>query len=135
MSNEQQVEETCTRRDAAPKRIQAWKDTLPPYRKVHMTGHWGPNLHLQFVGTQPEWQRHGAATSLLKWGIITAQEHDLWIGLFGSPVGALFYKHLGFEVVGDVKVQVEGEEEYVIVTAMGLPPTKTEEAAERIDKL
>lgn len=55
--------------------------------------------------------------------------------MFGSPVGALFCKHLGFEVVGDVKVQAEVEEEYVIVTAMGLPPSKGDQADERVDKV
>ena len=130
----QLVEENCTRRDAAPARLQAWKDTLPPYRKANMTGKWGPNMHLQYVGTQPEYQRHGAGTALLKWGIDTAKEHNLWIGIFGSPVGAMFYKHLGFEVVGDVRVQAEGEEEYVMVTAMGLSPSKADSAADNFDR-
>lgn len=87
-----------------------------------MSGVWGPNLHLQFIGTQPEYQRHGAATALMKWGLATAEENNLWIGLFASPIGALFYRHIGFKDVGNVTVQVEGEDESVVVMAMGFPP-------------
>lgn len=83
---------------------------------------WGPYLHLQCIGTDPDFQRHGAGTLLINWGIRTARQHGLWTGLFASPLGELLYARLGFESVGDVTVRVEGQDEEIGVKAMGLRP-------------
>ncbi|KAG9228881.1 hypothetical protein BJ875DRAFT_218516 [Amylocarpus encephaloides] len=111
------------RRDADPARLEEWTKALDNARRQFL----GPNgpvngplsyLHLQHIFTEPSYQKNGAATKLLFWGMRKADEHKLAIGAFASPMGQQFLCGLDFKIIAPVKVQVEGQEEFVVVTCM-----------------
>jgi predicted acetyltransferase len=83
------------------------------------------HLNLMILATHPDHRRQGAASKLLAWGIQEAQTKKVSITLFSSPMGLPLYRKNGFEQVGLVHVQVEGEEEYIELPAMVLDPPST----------
>lgn len=82
------------------------------------------HLHLRIMATHPDYQRRGAGTMLCNWGISEVQKKNSRISVFASPMGKLLYTHLGFEELGVVVVQVEGEEEKLIIPAMLYEPSR-----------
>jgi len=99
------VDESGHRRDANPDRVKAWKETLSKARKFYFLDEFGNYLHLQHLGTHPDYQRHGAGSALSKWGTDLAQKHNPKVGLFASPMAAIV-------------VRVPCEEGSVTVSAM-----------------
>jgi hypothetical protein len=54
------------------------------------------------------------------WGIFKAENDNVVVTLLASPLGRLFYSHLGFRFLKTLMVQVSGEEEKVYMHAMVL---------------
>lgn len=75
-------------------------------------------VQLYHLATHPDYQRHGAGTRLLNWGLELAMREKKPITLFGSPMGTKLYAELGFRVLDYVTVQVDGEEENVSLCVM-----------------
>lgn len=75
-------------------------------------------LHLRILATHPDFQRRGAASALCRWGIEHAGERKQPVTVFASPMGQKLYIYLGFEYLGTVPVQVEGEDEKLSIGAM-----------------
>lgn len=68
------------------------------------------HCHLRILATHPDFQRRGAASALCRWGMENARERGVPVTVLASPMGEKIYGHLGFQYLGSVPVQVEGEE-------------------------
>jgi predicted GNAT family acetyltransferase len=79
-------------------------------------------LNLTVLCTHPEFRRRGAGTRLVEWGKFKALEAGMAVTLFSSPMGRKLYSKLGFTEVGDVKIQVPGEEEVLYIQGMTWEP-------------
>ncbi|KAJ9631081.1 hypothetical protein H2203_001610 [Taxawa tesnikishii (nom. ined.)] len=76
-------------------------------------------LYLDSLGTHPDYQRRGAGSAHVRWGLDLAKEREyLAVTLLASDAGRPVYAHLGFETLANMTVQVEGEEESVTWTVM-----------------
>ena len=107
------------RRDANWKHMQAFDEAIEDAKGMYFDSQYGSNqLHLLILGTHPDFQRHGAGTRLCRWGMNLAQERNLPLTLFSSPMGEVLYRELGFKMVGTVSVQVDDEEEKLTIGAM-----------------
>lgn len=54
LDGQQSIYQNCARREAAPQRLKAWRETPLPYQKAKMMRKWGPNMLFQYVETEPE---------------------------------------------------------------------------------
>lgn len=87
--------------------------------KEHSAAKFGnQHMHLYVLATLPDYQRRGAGSALVRWGLNLAHEQRLGVSLIATQMGRPVYTHLGFEVVEELVYQVEGEEESVNMTAM-----------------
>jgi predicted acetyltransferase len=68
--------------------------------------------------THPDFRRRGAATMICEWGQKEACKDGKSLTLLATPMGKPLYLSLGYEIIGKVVVQVEGEEERLEVDAM-----------------
>jgi GNAT superfamily N-acetyltransferase len=75
-------------------------------------------IHLIWLATHPRYQNSGAATKLVRWGLEMANEHQMAATIFGAPSLLAFYNKLSFKLLGNVTVQIDGEEEKVEMNAM-----------------
>jgi GNAT superfamily N-acetyltransferase len=75
-------------------------------------------IHLIWLATHLDYQNRGAAKKLVRWGPEMADEHQMAVTLFGAPLSLSFYNNFGFNLLGTVTVQVDGEEEKVEMNAM-----------------
>lgn len=75
-------------------------------------------MQLQYVATHPQYLRHGAGAAVTEWGLSLANEHDLKVGVFASPLGGILFEYLDFEDVGWTKCRAEGEGRGVDVRVM-----------------
>ncbi|KAL2009025.1 hypothetical protein VTN00DRAFT_7219 [Thermoascus crustaceus] len=111
------------RRDANPARMKAFRDSTTRAKKELFNSRFGDRqLNLVMLATLPEYQRRGAGTMLLQWGIDKADAEGLAITLFAGPSAQHLYSRSGFEVVGNVHTQVEGEEAAIDLPAMAYMP-------------
>jgi GNAT superfamily N-acetyltransferase len=113
-------------RDAIQSHVDAWTATLDIARKEYLqVGSVQRPLsyiHLQYLGTIPEYHRHGAGSMLMSWGIALADYHGLDIGLFATAMGRPLYRRFQFDELASVTVQIDGEKENVTCTCMRRPP-------------
>lgn len=58
-----------------------------------------------------EWQRKGIASLLLKDVCERSEREGVVIGVSSSPHGEYLYRKVGFELMGDFGVRLEGEED------------------------
>ncbi|KAM5353676.1 hypothetical protein ACJ41O_000326 [Fusarium nematophilum] len=80
-------------------------------------------LLLHLLCTHPDYQRIGAASVLIRQGIRMAEDRDLVVTLFASPLRRLLCRRLGFADRGAVTAQVDGEEQSVTFEAVAWEPT------------
>ena len=98
------------RRDADQEHVNAFKAEIAKAKKHYFDDPFGDRqLHLQILATHPNYRRRGAATKLCKVGMELAANNDLIVSLFASPMGRDLYKHLDFQEVIGVFVQVDGD--------------------------
>jgi hypothetical protein len=60
----------------------------------------------------------GAGSLLTRWGLKKAANESFVATVFASPMGKALFEHLGFEILGTVVVQVEGENEKLILSCL-----------------
>ena len=112
-------DECNTRRDADLAHIAAFRSVLvASVNKYFDTPYGDSQVQLYHLATHPDYQRHGAGTRLLNWGLELAMREKKPITLFGSPMSTKLYAELGFRVLDYVTVQVDGEEEKVSLCVM-----------------
>jgi len=80
------------------------------------------HMFLKILLCHPDYQRRGAGTALTSWGIDEGRRLSLNTTVFASPMGLRLYKKLGFREIGRFRVQLEGEELYLEIPALVLPP-------------
>lgn len=111
------------RRDAHPRRMEAFTDTMEVAHCQYFSDIYGTNhIHLKILATHPDYWRRGAGTKLCNWGIDLAEKNRTYISVFASPMGEKLYARLGFKELAIVVVQVKGEEEKVSISAMLYTP-------------
>lgn len=64
------------------------------------------NLDLRMMHTHPRYQRRGAASALLRWGLQRADELNLPTYLESSATAHLLYKRHGFKDVASVDLDL-----------------------------
>lgn len=63
---------------------------------------------LSFIGTHPSYERRGAATMLIQWGLERSVKENVPIQLESTTVAWPLYKSLGFEDKKRILMQLEG---------------------------
>lgn len=104
--------------------MRAFTSALASAKKSYFEEKYHPDyVHLRILATHPNFQRRGAGTALCRWGMEFAREGNEPLTVFASPMGQKLYTSLGFESLGSVPVQVEGEEQRLAIEAMIRHPT------------
>lgn len=62
---------------------------------------------LAFLATHPKYQRQGAGTAIVKWGIDRANELGISAYLEATKPGEPLYKKLGFRRIGEAVMKKE----------------------------
>ncbi|KAK3680897.1 acyl-CoA N-acyltransferase [Podospora appendiculata] len=78
------------------------------------------HMFLKILLCHPDYQRRGAGRALTNWGIEAAQRLGLNTTVFASPMGYKLYRKLGFKPIGKFRVQLEGEEAFLVIPALVL---------------
>lgn len=103
--------------------MKAFRETSMAAKHKYFDGRFGYNqIHLQILGTHPDYQRRGYGTALCEWGMRRAKQDQVAVSLLASPMGYKLYLALGFEDFGTVPVQVDGEEEKIELRPMSWVP-------------
>ena len=79
---------------------------------------------LQYMATDKAWRRQGAATACVKWGLERCEELGVPAYLEASPDGFPVYKKLGFELMEEIEVVMDGEAETFPAMMWWPPGTK-----------
>lgn len=109
--------------DGNTARMKAFKEGLDNYQRQFFDDVYGKDyFFLVLLATHPHYQRHGAGSRLVNWGVRIARERDIRLGLFASPMGKPLYQHFGFHEIGSAVVRVEGEVEFVAPAIMLFEP-------------
>lgn len=115
-----------SRRDANFAHMKAFREAGVAAKHKYFEGRFGSNqIHLQVLGTHPDYQRRGYGSALCEWGVKRAQQDEVAISLLASPAGYKLYSALGFEDLGTITVQVPGETESIVLRPMSLVPEKS----------
>ncbi|KAI5479199.1 hypothetical protein MNV49_004060 [Pseudohyphozyma bogoriensis] len=77
-----------------------------------------PHYYIQLLAVDPDVQRTGAGKALIKWGIDEAAKAGLGCALEASPEGLRMYESMGFELIGEPIVALDGD---VLVRVMERP--------------
>lgn len=67
---------------------------------------------LTFIGTDPPYERRGAATSLMQWGLDRCRKSNLPAYLEGTLNAVTLYERLGFKTMCKVSIVLEGSVTY-----------------------
>ncbi|KAK0739349.1 acyl-CoA N-acyltransferase [Apiosordaria backusii] len=89
---------------------------------IFVTRYGEKQIVLEEMSTSPTYWCRGAGTRLLLWGMQRAREQGKVITVIADWMGKKLYKKLGFEELDTIVVQVEGEKEKVVVSAMVWDP-------------
>lgn len=84
---------------------------------------------LTYMSTELEWRRKGAATACVQWGIDQCRELGIPAYLEASKEGAPVYEKLGFEIVDDASMELDGEK--IMFPAMMWWPPGTKDGEKR----
>ncbi|KAI2613368.1 acyl-CoA N-acyltransferase [Hypoxylon sp. NC1633] len=63
-----------------------------------------PHWYLEMLGVKEDFQRKGAGTQLLKWGLGKADDAEVEAYLTASPAGAPLYKKYGFKLLESIPI-------------------------------
>ncbi|OTA55559.1 putative GNAT family acetyltransferase [Hypoxylon sp. EC38] len=66
-----------------------------------------PCYRLTFIGTDPDYERRGAATMMVRWGMNQCKKNCVPAYLESTLEAASFYRKLGFEAVEKISLQYE----------------------------
>jgi ribosomal protein S18 acetylase RimI-like enzyme len=113
----------ATRRDANPERVKAFRESGDEVMETYFNQRYGlRQIHLQILGTHPDYQRHGHGSTLCRWGMDKAREDDVALTLIASPMGKLLYLHLEFRLAGSGVIEIPGDPETNSWDAMDWDP-------------
>jgi predicted acetyltransferase len=88
---------------------------------------YGPiQLSLAQLATHPDYQRRGAASMMMAWGIARAEEEKWPITVFGGAASYKLYVAFGFKTLVTVTTQVLDEEEKIEFPGMAWEPSHFE---------
>lgn len=71
-----------------------------------------PSYHLSFIGTDPQYERRGAATSLMQWGLDRCRRRNIPAYLESTLDAVPFYEQLGFRKMCTVSIILEESVNY-----------------------
>ncbi|KAL8791916.1 MAG: hypothetical protein Q9195_005492 [Heterodermia aff. obscurata] len=121
------------RRDVNPKRQAVFREAGSKGKQTLFDDVYGPNqIHLQILGTHPDYMRRGYGSALVYWGIAVAKANNLAVSLMASPMGIPLYTHLGFKHVKRIILRVPEETEEVYIDAMVLEGVNQEKLRMKI---
>ena len=63
---------------------------------------------LTFIGTDPQYERRGAATSLINWGLERCDKSNVPAYLESTPNAVPLYERLGFKITDRLSIVLEG---------------------------
>ena len=121
------VGEGCSKRhgpfegrlDADPARARAYiAATAQAANMYHDLMYGEHQIRLKLLATRPEYQRQGAASKLLDWGMCLSREKLKVLTVLAGPMGRKLYTKTCFYEQGTVDVQVDGEDEKATFSAM-----------------
>jgi len=106
-------------RDTDLARDKVFKAVVEAAINSHFRAEYGERyLLLHNLGTHPEYERRGAASALVQWGLGLADREGLPIGLFATEAGLRLYLNMGFKVLGETVFQVDGDPMTLVLKAM-----------------
>lgn len=76
------------------------------------------NFHLELLCTHPDYRRRGAGTMLTSWGLKAADLEGADAGVESSPMGFPLYQSLGFTLLEERIVKVDGDDADLAVRVM-----------------
>jgi GNAT superfamily N-acetyltransferase len=95
-----------------PVRQNLFMEAITAAEKKYFGPEWGKKrLECVDFVTDARYQRRGAGTELMKCGFELATKHQVPITLTASPLGRYMYTRLGFQELGVVDCEVQGDEE------------------------
>ncbi|CAJ0549693.1 Ff.00g033060.m01.CDS01 [Fusarium sp. VM40] len=106
------------RRDANATHMRAYLHDLSDGIKKNFRQFGKEQIALGRLVTHPDFRRRGAATMICEWGQREASKDGKSLSLLATPMGKPLYLSLGYNIIGKVVVQVDGEEERLEVDAM-----------------
>ncbi|RGP65320.1 acyl-n-acyltransferase [Fusarium sporotrichioides] len=106
------------RRDANTEHMKVYTSTIQREFKRYFVPIGREQVPLWALYTHPDFRRRGAASMICEWGRKQAVSSNRHLTLCATPMGKLLYLALGYESLGKIVVQVEGEEERVEQDAM-----------------
>lgn len=107
------------RLDADPMRVQVFDAaTTKAENMYHNLPYGEQQIRLKILATHPDYQRQGAASKMLFWGMCLAREQLKFLTLLAGPMGKKLYTKSCFYEQGAVDVQVEGEQDKATFFAM-----------------
>ena len=80
---------------------------------------------LTFIGTDPQFERRGAATPLIKWGIEKSRETNIPAYLESTLNAVPLYERLGFKTMEILSIDLEGSVIYEEACCVFIPDLKT----------
>lgn len=115
------------RRDADPAHYQAFFTAIDEADERYWRDLYPKNLFLSDIYTDPKYQGQGAGHMMMHWGFQAAAATDCVIGLSASNKRAAeIYRHWGFEDIGTIRVQNEGDEAHVDMPVLLYKPRSEE---------
>jgi GNAT superfamily N-acetyltransferase len=106
------------RSDINKAHFQEFGNTLHRAIEKYFSLYGSKQYSLWLLATHPDFRRMGAGSLLTKWGLELAARESFVATVFASPMAETFYEHLGFQILGTVVVQVEGEEEKLVLSPL-----------------
>jgi ribosomal protein S18 acetylase RimI-like enzyme len=106
------------RRDANPKHMRVYNAAMGRCFDEFLESYGVHQLNLWMLITHPDFRRRGAGTLLCNWGEEEAAKRQWDLTVMASPMGRLLYEHLCYKLIGSIKVQAEGEEQYFDIYAL-----------------
>lgn len=102
-----------------PTHTAAWREANANARKKYFDEvYGGRKIELLLLGTLPEYQHRGAASKLVASGTQMAREQGKAAVVLGGALGTKLYLKLSFKLVGEIHIQVEGEEDKMHISAL-----------------
>jgi len=107
------------RRDADLKHTEEFNRVVYGAKKDYFDDVYGDKqIHLELLATHTDYQKRGAGSMLMRWGLQTAEEEGRIVTLIASPGAVGFYAHLRFATIFNLTIQLEGESEKVQAIGM-----------------
>jgi GNAT superfamily N-acetyltransferase len=114
-----EVSEQFARRDTNSAHVKAFKSACKTARENCFDSKFGNDqMFLHNISTRPDYQRRGAATALIQWGMSFAEREGIPVTLLSNSVGMQLYTKLSFKSFRTVEVRVEGDSEMLFITPM-----------------